>query len=84
MLSSQEKRGFVVAIIVLGLLAIALVLWLLFFRGASRDGRLTPIPEEERPSQEVVEEETPLPAVITPAAAHVRTVSINFTERFGT
>lgn len=84
MLSPNEKRPLVIAIIVLGVVAIALVVWLLLRRPSAPEETVVRPEEVRSPSAVVEEAPASTTTAVTPAEAQAKTVARNFTERFGT
>ncbi len=84
MMSQTEKKTLATAIVVLGVVAILLLLWLLFFRKS--DDVTGPVARPtEITSQPAVIEADPIPIpVVTAEEAAAKTVAQNFAERFGT
>ncbi len=83
-MSQTEKKTLATAIIVLGVIAILLVLWLLFFRKSSDVTGPTVRPTEITTQPDVIEADPiPIP-VVTAEEAAAKTVAQNFAERFGT
>jgi hypothetical protein len=84
MMTQNEKKSFAIALVVLGVVAIVLIIWLLFFRNTNEITGPVIHPTEITAQPEVIEAD-PIPIrAVTAEEAAAKTVAQNFAERFGT